>query len=758
LRVFTRRGFLARVEGDNSGEKDGVRELRACLRGRALRQAVYSPDRLKYPLRRTGRRGEGKFERLSWDEALDEVAAALRRTLERYGNEAVCRLYGAGTINSTLGRREEFFRLMNLLGGHLELYGNYSSAQLAEAAFYTYGERAGNSYSDLVNSRLLVMFGGNPAETHAGGGSASYDLLLALRKSKARRVFIDPRHSDSVALFADEWIPVKPGTDAALASALAYVIIAGGFADEGFLDKYCVGYDRKTLPPDLPPGSGYKDYILGKGRDRTPKTPAWASAITGCPVSSIERLGRELGTLKPAFVVQGLGPQRQAYGEQNARAVMMLAALTGNVGIAGGNTGLQEGSRGIKFPLFPAGENPVRVSLPCFLWDQAVERGEELTARNAGVRGAERLRSGIKFIWSSGSDIIANQHADLNRAGKILLDESKCETLVVVETRFTPSARFADILLPSTYPVEEGDIFYQGYAMHLGMLLVAGAAVPPPGEARTQYDICAALAGRLGVGEAYSQGRKREDWLEFMYRECRRVKPELPADLKEAVRHGPYKWASPETLVAFGEFRRDPEKFPLRTPSGKIEIFSRRILEMSRNWEFPPGDGLQPLPQYVPAWEGAEEDSAFPLQLIGHHFKGRVHSSFAGLPWLSKSARHSLWICPEDATPRGIRHGDALKIFNRRGVTLAPAKVTPRIMPGVVSLPQGAWRVFPSAGQSADPSGGEDPGGNVNVLTRARPSPLAKGNTQHTVRVEVQKAGSAGDVKNPSGGKEEAGV
>lgn len=734
MRLFTKGGRIVRVEPDNTGDGPGKREIRACLRGRSMRQLTYTPDRVKYPMKRVGKRGEGKFERISWDEALDTIASELRRIIDTYGNEAVYRQYGSGTINSSISRRNEFHRLMNMLGGHMDQYGTYSSAQISAATPYTYGVRAANTINDMANSKLVVMFGSNVIETRASGGGSSVDLIEARRKGNARFILIDPRYSDTAALVADQWVPIRPGTDAALASAIAYVLITENMVNKPFLNKYCVGYDEETMPKDIPLGNTYKDYILGTGPDGMAKTPEWASTITGYPADGIVRLAREIGMAKPAFIIQGLGPQRHACGEQTVRAILTLAILTGNVGISGGSTGEQEGSWGIPFPFLPTGKNPVKTVISFFTWDKAIENGPAMTSLNAGVQGKDKLDVGIKFLWNSGSNATLNQHTDINATKRILEDDKKCEMLVVVEPRMTPTAMFADILLPSTTPPEEDDIFRQGYSMGMGSLLISQQAVKPLFEARTQYEICASIAKRMNIEEKYTEGRTQADWVKYLYSESRKLKPEMPENFEEARKIGLFKWLPEKPVVAFREFREDPEANPLKTPSGKIEIFSKRLWDMGKTWELPKGDTITALPQYSPTWEGAEDPlrGKYPLQLIGHHFKGRVHSSYADMPWLLAVAPQRLWINPVDAAERGLKHGDQVKVFNERGATLVPIKVTPRIMPGVVSLPQGAW-YKPDAK-------GVDTNGCVNILTKTHMSPLAKANPQHTNLVEISRA------------------
>jgi anaerobic selenocysteine-containing dehydrogenase len=254
---------------------------------------------------------------------------------------------------------------------------------------HTYGDnRVRNHLSDIINSKLVVLFGNNPAETRMSGGGTIRDLVHGqTQKSGVRIIVIDPRHTDTAAGFADEWIPIRPGTDAALVSGLAHVLISEDLVDQEFLDRYCVGYDQATMPPGIPAGAATRITSWAKARITPAKTPEWAARISGIPARRIIQLAREIGTAKPAYIAQGWGPQRHAAGEQSARAICMLPILTGNVGIPGGNTGDREGSYGIGFPDVPVGENPVKGSIPCFLWTKAIADHAGLTALNSGCVG-----------------------------------------------------------------------------------------------------------------------------------------------------------------------------------------------------------------------------------------------------------------------------------------------------------------------------------------------------------------------------------
>ncbi len=492
LRLHVRDDEVVYVETDNTGDdRYGDHQVRACLRGRSIRRRINHPDRLNYPMKRVGKRGEGKFVRISWQEALDTLADRLKSVVAQYGNEAVYINYSSGIVGGNITRSSPsaspVARLMNCYGGSLNQYGTYSTAQIACAMPYTYGSNDGNSTSDIENSKLVVMFGNNPAETRMSGGGITWYLEQARERSNARMIVIDPRYTDTAAGREDEWIPIRPGTDAALVAGIAWVLINEDLVDQPFLDKYCVGYDEKTLPAGAPANGHYKAYILGEGDDGIAKTPQWASRITGIPTERIIKLAREIGMSKPAYICQGWGPQRQANGELTARAIAMLPILTGNVGINGGNSGARESTYTITIERLPVLENPVKTAISCFTWTDAIARGPEMTASRDGVRGKEKLDVPIKFLWNYAGNTIINQHSDINKTHEILQDESKCETIVVIDNFMTSSAKYADLLLPDLMTVEQEDIIPNDYAGNMGYLIFCSAR--HLSEVRTQTDL-----------------------------------------------------------------------------------------------------------------------------------------------------------------------------------------------------------------------------------------------------------------------------
>ncbi len=737
-------GRIIRLDADDRPDSIASPQLRACPRGRAYLSRQYHPDRLLYPLKRIGPRGNGKFEQVSWEDALDTIATQFERVKAKYGNDALFVPYGTGSYNQLNGSQVAR-RLMNLYGGCLGIYNSYSWAAINAATPTVWGTLVtGNQRQDWLNSRYILMWGWNPAEMRDGTNS-DYFIKLA-RKKGARVVCIDPRHSLSAAALADEWIPIRPGTDTAMMSAMAYVMLEEGLLDINFIHKYCIGWDKTTMPPEFGKEESYTDYLLGI-HDGVSKTPEWAEVITTVPAGTIARIAREYATQVPAVLYQGYGMQRRAYGEQVVRAGCTLAAITGNFGIPGGwasGLGLQAPDGGGLWTVFPEGKNPVNAAIPVFLWTEAVIRGKRMTQVD-GVVGSEGLRNDIKLIYAVATNCLINQHANINRSTEILRNESLVEFLVVQDNFLTSTGKFADIILPActqfeTWGVEDG-------WKYSDEVILQPKLVEPPGECKSDYQICSEIAERLGIGEAYTEGRDEKDWVEYCLDVWRSTRfSDLPT-LDEFIDKNLGAWSNQvnKPVVAFEDFRRDPEKHPLNTPSGKIEIFSKHLYDLNNPKEIPP------IPKYIQEWEhpfqdlsasespqdtfySMEYDAAnkmYPLQALGHHTLARVHSTHANNDMLNKAFPQKVFMNPIDAATRGIQDGDMVHVWNDRGKMVVQACITPRILPGVIDIPQGAWWT--------PDKNGVDFGGCINILTSERWTPFAFGSAQHTIMVQVSK-------------------
>ncbi len=386
-------GMVTRISSEPTKE-DPINNPRIipCVRGRDQTRRVYAANRLQYPLKRVGKRGEGKFERISWEEALSTIANEMKRIKEKYGHEAFYFNYATGAQYAGPENRPATRRMMRAFGGYTDYYGDYSAAcyYVACAAMFGTTYPASVYSDDMLHSKLIVLFGANPMVTRSGGDNAGYYLLRA-KQAGAKVIVVDPIYHDTAIATQADWIPIYPGTDVALISAMAYVMVTENLYDKEFMAKYTIGFDEDTLPETAPPKSSFMAYIDGQ-MDGVAKTPEWAAEITGIPAERIKSLAREIAGTKPCCMIQGWGWQRRAYGEQPVRALPILAAMTGNFGLRGGGPGLVNSGMGFKMGGMPMGENPVKGAISVFMWPDFITRGKEMTngARDK-IRGIDKL-------------------------------------------------------------------------------------------------------------------------------------------------------------------------------------------------------------------------------------------------------------------------------------------------------------------------------------------------------------------------------
>lgn len=710
---------------------------RACLRGRSYRRWLASPDRINYPMKRVGKRGEGKYERISWDEAAEIAATKLREVIDKYGNEAVYIPYATG-VSCTTSR--PFYRMLSTVGGYLNFYNSYSTAQISCITPYMYGSKqsSGSTLTAAEDAELILIFGSSPTETRQGGAVSHYDWVHLREKAKGKIYVIDPRMNDSIMGRSDEWLPINPGTDAALVAGIAHYLIEHDLIDLDFLHTYCVGYDEETMPEAYKgKNMSYYAYVMGEGYDKVEKTPEWASKITGIPAERIESLAEEIGTTKPLYVNQGWGPQRRSNGEWTSWAIMLLPCLVGQIGLEGTNNGTREGSNSVSLGSLSKGTNPVKASIPCFLFTDAIDHGEEMTSKNAGVKGVDKLSVGIKYMINYAGNCLTNQHSQINKAHDILADESKCEFILGIDTVMCDSMKYSDVIMPDLFRFEQVSMI--GTGGDNAYMIAGQPCTSVKFERKSAYDMATLIAEKLGTADEFTSGKTEEEWIKDIYEESRAKDPELPT-YDEAMEMGVYVRPG-KKKISMEKFRKDPVGSALDTPSGKIEIFSEKLLQFTEGWELEADDTLTgmdtlpPIPVYLPEWYGVEKTTdEYPLMLSGFHYRGRLHSSWGGIEELKEVNPQEAWINPVDAEPRGIAQGDKVRVKNEFGEIELLAKVTPRVVPGTVAVSQGAWH-------DADMTGDRvDKGGSINTLTTQRPSPLSKGNPQHTNICEVSKA------------------
>ena len=704
---------------------------RACLRGRSYRRWMNNPDRITYPMKRVEgtKRGDCQYEQISWDEALQTIAEKLRYTIDTYGNEAVYNNYATG-VSATTAR--PLNRLMNLLGGRLSYYGSYSTAEISWITPYVYGSTSGSTLSAMEDSDLVLCFGSSPSETRQGGAVSHHDWVRGREYTKGKVYIIDPRMNDSAMGHSAQWLPINPGTDAALVSAIAHELIVNDQVDHEFLDTYCVGFDESTMPESAKgQNKSYTDYIMGTGYDMVEKTPEWAAPLCGISADRIRSLTEEIAAAEHMFVVQGWGPQRRSNGEMTAMAIMVLPLLVGQVGLPGTNNGVHEGSNGVGLQGLPAGDNPVTTSISVFSMVDAIDHGTEMTEVADGVRGKEKLDTNIKFVWNYAGNCITNQNSDINHVHDVMVDDTKCEFVVGIDTVMCDSLKYSDIILPDLFRFEQVSMI--GTGGDDGYMIAGQPCTERKFECRTNYEWVAELAEIMGVGEEFSEGKTEEDWIKELYEASREKNPDLPT-YEDAMAMGVYT-VKGNKKIALEAFRADPVANPLKTPSGKIEIYSEALDQYIQTHEFADDDFVAPVPVYATEWYGVETTTdEYPLVCSGFHYRGRLHSSWGFDEQLKAANPQEAWINPVDAEERGIAQGDTIRVKNQFGEIELLAKVTGRTTPGVVCISQGAWH-------DADMNGDRvDKGGSINTLTTLRPSPLAKGNPQHTNICQVTKA------------------
>ena len=728
--AHVRDGIIEKLSTETTGTPEHPVPLCACARGLNYHKTFLGEDRLRWPMKRTGERGEGKFSRISWEEALDILTSEYIRIRDTYGPGSRYVNDGCG-ISAVMRGDRIMRRLLALDGGYLGSYNSYSSACIRNATDITYGtSETGTHPSDWLNSQLIILWGHNPAETRFDSSSMFY-----LKKAKAAGIpviVIDPRKNDTVLALDAQWIPIRPATDSALADAMAYVIIKEGLQDQGFLDTCCLGFDAAHMPEGVDPSLNCLSYLMGEN-DGIPKTPEWGETITGIPADTIRELAIRYATTKPAAIIQGYGAQRNAYGEQSARGVILLTCLTGNVGISGGSAAGSGDCSTHKLPKFPVPDNPYNRELPVFLWTDAIDHGKEMNEYD-GIRTCDQgifddpkdiaLDSNIKMIFNLASNTLINQHGDINRTAKLLKDTSKCEFIVCSDLFMTASAKFADLLLPGISMFEEENITKPWkFTEFLGF---NNKVIEPLYECKTEYEWIRELAKGIGLEEEFTEGRDYSQWMSYIYEDLRTSEPELP-EYDEFREKGLYKFEEGHYPISFEKEVKDPKHYPFPTPSGKIELFSTKL------WKNPMKDFMPPIPRYVAPPEGPQDPltKRFPLQLSGWHSKCRTHTVHDNNLNLRKLDPQKLWIHPEDAAARSINDGDMVLVYNDRGQVKIPAKITDRVAKGVTTLSQGTWYT--------PDENGVDTRGSINVLTSQRPTPFARGNGQHTNLVEVQK-------------------
>jgi biotin/methionine sulfoxide reductase len=715
----------------------------------AIPDAVYSATRISGPMVRAGwlegrransagGRGQEPFVPVSWERALDLVASELGRVWREYGPAAIMGgsqgWSSAGLLHEARGQLRRFLAAG---GGFVDQTSNYSFGAALTFLPHILGSAQAvtgplTSWSSIArHSRLLVLFGGaNPKNTQVAKGGCAWHgasgWIAALAQAGVRVVNVSPNREDGPGAVMPEWIAIRPNTDTAMMLALAYTLVAEDRHDSAFLDRYCSGFER-VLP------------CLTGESDGQPKDAAWAASITGVPADTIRALARQMAAQR-TMLTASWSLQRADHGEQVYWSLVLLAACLGQIGLPGGGCGFGYGSSGniaeppplFAGPAMPTLRNPAGLAIPAArIADCLLYPGERYD-----YDGRSATYPDIRLVyWAGGNPF--HHHQDLNRLRR---GWQRPETIVVHEPWWTATARHADIVLPATTTLERNDI---GCSPRDRFVIAMHQAIEPVGEARSDFEIFRGLARRLGCDERFSEGRGEAAWLRHIYDEFRQAArsnlvPEFDAFWESSWIELP---RAADEYVLFADFRADPEQHRLRTPSGRIELYSERIAAFGY-------DDCPPHPAWIePAeWLGGAAAAHFPLHLVSSQPRHKLHSQMDAGPVSARgkvAGREALAINPADARARGIADGDVVRVFSPRGACFAGAVLTDAVRPGVVRLSCGAW--YDPASDAEDAACAH---GNANVLTSDRgTSRLGQGPSSATTLVEVERAAAAPPVK-----------
>ncbi|MFZ5857940.1 MAG: molybdopterin-dependent oxidoreductase [Chloroflexota bacterium] len=744
-------GVVTRVKTDDTHpDSADYPQQRGCVRGRAQRKVIFGADRLKYPMIRKNwapgggkkeLRGKDEWVRISWEEALDIYASEIKRVKEEFGNESIFTVH-SGYMGRVLG----------LYGGYVNRWGSVSWGTWREdyphlTGISGTGDTSGNDRFRLRKSKLIILWGVNSAVS--SNGNPTYYYLQA-KKNGTKFIGIDPLYNDTYMTLADEWIPIRPGTDTTMLLAMAYHMITNNLHDQAFLDKYTVGFDSEHMPDGADPKENFKDYVLGT-YDKQPKTPEWASQICGVPAEKIRWLAQEIATTKPAMIMTAGAPARINNGECLPQAMSTVGWMTGNVGFVGSGVGpnmhnraanagaalVRAGSDGLKGIANPINPDGTRQSAPnilnnCEMWEAIISG--KYHAGHEDIRDID-----IRMIISADFGDPLNQRVNVNKG----VEAYRKVEFAVTQTLFlNTTAKYSDLVLPVTSQWEQYGNFQTG---DREILIFNSMVTEPLFECRHELDIAAEVGRRLGLNPAEIKPLSDH---QMVYNQLAGAEVKLPDnsgfeklltitadDIAEMGVEG-----EPQTgRITYQEFKEagiyrvprssddklghtelagfiaDPEANPLKTKSGKLQIYCDALSE----WVKKNGFNLKdPLPKYDPAIEGYEQTfkdwdkkvkGDYPLQLYTLHYQRRSHSSFDHVPWLREFFPQELFINPVDAEKYGIKNGDVVLVESQSGKVIRPALLTNRVIPGVIVLGQGAWALF-------DEASGVDMAGATNTL------------------------------------------
>jgi anaerobic selenocysteine-containing dehydrogenase len=593
-----------------------------------------SPDRLLYPMRRRGPKGNGTFERISWDAALDEITERFAGVISEFGAEAIWPYLGSGSMGLIHGVYGAGRRFWNALGASQHLMTICTIAG-GVGTGYTLGDnRVGMDPETLRHSKLIILWGSNTLTTN----HHLWRSIIMARQNGAQLVVIDPTRTRT-ADAADLHLAPVPGTDAALALGLLNVVLAEGAEDQDFIDRHTHGWDQ------------FRSRILEYPPERV-------AEICGLPAAAIVDLGKRLAHTRPTGIRLTMGLQRHGGGGMAVRTITCIPGVTGDWRYPGG--GAAYDTRGF-----------FKVDWPALYRDDLRPPGTRSLSMTRLGEGLLEVRDPpVKALFL----YAANPLASVPHQSKVQRGLARPDLFTVVVEHFrTDTVEYADIVLPATMQLEQADL-----QMSYGHMYMSWnqPAVAPPGECLSSSEIFRRLAQRMGLNTP-----------------CLYDSDEELARQVLGSGHPSLDGITLETLKARGWMRLNyPEPFApfaeggFFTESGKLEFVSGRMAQA----------GLDPLAGYTPPYEAAQRDTPlaakYPLALIAgadHYFLNSLFANVA--PQIKRAGPPAIRIHPEDATARGLESGDEARVFNDRGAFVARVEVTDRVRRGVVASTKGRW-------------------------------------------------------------------
>ncbi len=663
-------GRATRIAGDPDHP---VTQGFLCAKVNRYIERTYHPERVTTPLRRVGPKGSGRFAEVSWEEALDEIAARLAEVARSsHGPQAILPYSYAGTMGMVQGSSMDR-RFFHLLGAS-RLDRTICSMAGTVGMRMTVGANVGADSEGVPESDLVLLWGTNTltANPHL------WPFVLQARERGAPIICIDPIRTRT-AQQCDEWVPIRPGTDAALALGMMHVLFARELEDRDYLEQFTLGHEAL--------------------RERAAEwTPERTSIVTGLSEEIIISLGERYGRARAAFIRVNYGLQRHAGGGMAVRTIACLPAITGHWRRAGGGVQL---STSANFAFDRAALERPDLGPPARTINM-IRLGEALTRDDAGV-GGPPVKALV--VYNSNPAAVA---PDRN---EVLRGFAREDLFTVVLEHFrTDTADWADIVLPATTQLEHWDV-HLAYGHHYVSL--NRPSIAPVGESKPNSEIFRLIAARMGLDHECL----RDDDLTLIRQALASTSPKLRGvTLDELLEKGWMRLALPTPYLPYAD-----GLFP--TPSGKCELYSARMKEL----------GLDPLPTYTPPYESPERDPAlvarYPLTLISSPAHTYLNSTFVNIASLRRQAREpEVLLHPADAERRGIAAGMRVSVRNDRGAFLATARVEPSIREGVAWAPSIWWAKL-----------AED-GANANQTTSQQVTDLGGGPVFYDNQVEVEQA------------------